>query len=58
MKVREKGPFVITAMRKSDIKIIAKWAYEVFNESTTVVEDLQMKIKSIKAVPFPKQDIK
>ena len=57
-KLREKGPSIISAMRKSDIKIIAKWAYEVFNEYTTVLENLQMKIKGITELPCPKQDIK
>ena len=57
-KLREKGPSVISAMRKSDIKIIANWAYEVFNEYTTVLKDFPMKIKSIAELPCPKQDIK
>ena len=57
-KLRQKGPSVISSMRKSDIKIIAKWSYDVFNEYTTVLEDLQMKIKSTTELPCPKQDIK
>lgn len=57
-RLREKGPSVISSMRKSDIKIIAKWSYDVFNEYTTVLEGLQMKIKSSTELPCPKQDIK
>ena len=57
-KLREKGPSVIFPMRKSDIKIIANWAYEVFNEYTTVLKDFPMKIKNIAELPCPKQDIK
>jgi hypothetical protein len=45
-------------MRKSDIKIIANWAYEVFNDYSTVLEDFPMKIKSNAELPSPKQDIK
>jgi hypothetical protein len=57
-KLREQGPSVVSTMKKSDIKIIANWAYEVFNDYSTVLEDFPMKIKSIAELPCPKQDIK
>ena len=57
-KLRRKGPSVMSAMRKSDIKLIANWAYDVFNNYTTILEDSSMKVTSIAELQCPKRDIK
>ncbi|MGD9078536.1 MAG: hypothetical protein PVG96_04310 [Desulfobacterales bacterium] len=57
-KLREKGLSVISAINKNDMKKIANWANEVFNDYTTALADFPMKIKSIEELPCSKQDIK
>ena len=58
IKLRGKGISVISAIKKKDMKKIANWANEVFNDYTTALADLPMKIKSIEELPCSKQDIK
>jgi len=57
-KLRQKGLSVISAINKNDMKKIANWANEVFNDYTTALVDFPMKIKSIEELPCSKQDIK
>jgi hypothetical protein len=57
-KLRQKGLSVISAINKNDMKKIANWANEVFNDYTTALADFPMKIKSIEELPCSKQDVK
>ena len=57
-KFRKKGLSVISAINKNDMKKIANWANEVFNDYTTALENFAMEIKSIEELPCSKQDIK
>ena len=57
-KLRQKGLSIISAINKNDMKKMANWANEVFNDYTTALENFPMKIKSIEELPCSKQDIK
>ena len=56
--LRQKGLSILSGLSKHDMKKIANWAQDVFDDYAATLERLPMKIKNIADLPHSKQDIK